>query len=443
MSIPTAAVKKSVLISGGSIAGPACAFWLNKYGFKTTIVERWPELRPGGQSIDVAHYGMEAIKRMNLQSELEARFTGEKGTTITDLHNVPYMSLPVGHGPTNETEILRGDFADMLYQQTKQTTDWRFGDYVTSIKEEEQEGDGKGKVKVGFKSGKEEEYDYLIIAEGARSWTRKLVMKEEAEVKYKPIGAYIAYFSIPFTPSTPYQDQWHMISLPRQRLIYFRPDFKNQTQRAGVMFMTPESKGYEKLSATEQKEIIKEIYKDGGENAKRMLEHIDQSDDLYFEYLVQVHADRWSTKSGRVYVVGDSAWCGTPMIGMGCSLSVAGAYILSGELAKHINEPKKAAEEYERLWRPTVTEAQKLPPGIPRILFQESDWGVKVYLNIMTAVGWIFGSRVVQYITPYLSSGWTKMFPSEESKTLPEYGEYIVKGDDVNKVSLAQASKGT
>ncbi|WVW84147.1 hypothetical protein I302_106176 [Kwoniella bestiolae CBS 10118] len=432
---------KSVLISGGSIAGPATAFWLNKYGFKTTLVERWNGVRPGGQSVDLAHYGLEAIQRMNLEPEVRARFTGEKGTTITDAHNTPYMSLPVGHGPTNEFEILRGDFADMLYKQTEGQTEWIFNDYITSVEEpptgQGGSNEGGGKVKVGFKSGKTEEYDYLIIAEGARSWTRKLVFEKD-KVEYKPIGCYIAYFSIPLTSSTPYSDQWHVIYLPHKRCIYFRPDFKANTQRAGVMFLSPESKGYEKLSPTDQKQIIKEIYADGGENAQRMLEGLDtkESDDLYFEYLAQVHAQKWSSDSGRVFLVGDSAWCGTPMIGMGCSLSVAGSYILAGEMAKHHDhgDIKKIGEEYEKTWRPTVTEAQKLPPGIPRILFQESEWGVKTFLNFTTVMGWIFGSKLVQqWVIPSITRVWTRLFPSEEGKKLPDYNMYLVDKPTTDK----------
>jgi 2-polyprenyl-6-methoxyphenol hydroxylase-like FAD-dependent oxidoreductase len=51
----------SVLISGGSIAGPSVAWWLNKYGFETTLVERWHELRPGGQNIDVRGVGVSSF----------------------------------------------------------------------------------------------------------------------------------------------------------------------------------------------------------------------------------------------------------------------------------------------------------------------------------------------------------------------------------------------
>ena len=45
--------EKTVLICGASIAGPALAFWLKRHGFRPVIVERAPELRPGGQSVDL------------------------------------------------------------------------------------------------------------------------------------------------------------------------------------------------------------------------------------------------------------------------------------------------------------------------------------------------------------------------------------------------------
>jgi 2-polyprenyl-6-methoxyphenol hydroxylase-like FAD-dependent oxidoreductase len=41
-----------VLISGASIAGPALAYWLDRYGFEVTVVEKAPGIRPGGQAVD-------------------------------------------------------------------------------------------------------------------------------------------------------------------------------------------------------------------------------------------------------------------------------------------------------------------------------------------------------------------------------------------------------
>jgi 2-polyprenyl-6-methoxyphenol hydroxylase and related FAD-dependent oxidoreductases len=41
-----------VLVAGASIAGPALAHWLRRRGAEVTVVERAPELRPGGQAVD-------------------------------------------------------------------------------------------------------------------------------------------------------------------------------------------------------------------------------------------------------------------------------------------------------------------------------------------------------------------------------------------------------
>ena len=35
---------KTILISGASIAGPTLAFWLKRYGFAPTVIERAPQL---------------------------------------------------------------------------------------------------------------------------------------------------------------------------------------------------------------------------------------------------------------------------------------------------------------------------------------------------------------------------------------------------------------
>jgi 2-polyprenyl-6-methoxyphenol hydroxylase-like FAD-dependent oxidoreductase len=38
-------MKERILISGSSVARPTLAFWLAKYGFRPTVVERTPGLR--------------------------------------------------------------------------------------------------------------------------------------------------------------------------------------------------------------------------------------------------------------------------------------------------------------------------------------------------------------------------------------------------------------
>ncbi|MFC4619293.1 FAD-dependent monooxygenase [Camelliibacillus cellulosilyticus] len=46
-------VNTSVLISGASIAGLTLTYWLSRYGFDVTVVERSKTIRKGGYPIDI------------------------------------------------------------------------------------------------------------------------------------------------------------------------------------------------------------------------------------------------------------------------------------------------------------------------------------------------------------------------------------------------------
>ncbi len=57
---------KSILISGASIAGPTLAYWLDRYGFNVTVVERTSDVRSGGYPIDVRGTAIDVVERMGL-----------------------------------------------------------------------------------------------------------------------------------------------------------------------------------------------------------------------------------------------------------------------------------------------------------------------------------------------------------------------------------------
>ncbi|SEP19116.1 hypothetical protein [Amycolatopsis saalfeldensis] len=54
---------RTVLVSGTGIAGPALAYWLNRYGF---------EVRGGGYPIDIRGTAVEVVRRMGLLPEVRA-----------------------------------------------------------------------------------------------------------------------------------------------------------------------------------------------------------------------------------------------------------------------------------------------------------------------------------------------------------------------------------
>ena len=78
---------RNILISGASVAGPALAFWLSRYGFRPTIVERAPTVRPGGYAVDFRGASMQALERMGMLAEVQRLQTRTGAITIVDSDN--------------------------------------------------------------------------------------------------------------------------------------------------------------------------------------------------------------------------------------------------------------------------------------------------------------------------------------------------------------------
>ncbi|KQO48810.1 FAD-binding monooxygenase [Frigoribacterium sp. Leaf415] len=401
-----------VLISGASIAGPALAYWLDRYGFETTIVERAPELRTGGQNVDVRGAGREVVRRMGLEDDVRAATTGEVGTRFVGPTGGTVAEFPAGTsdsgGATAELEILRGDLARLLVGRTTgdgqgRGTTYRFGDRITGIREDDGGGAAGAAadaatggdpmttvastpagnappgsvsqgVVVSFEHAPDERFDLVVAADGIGSSTRRLVFGDEPTIR--SLGLETSYATIPRTADD--DDWWRWYNAAGGRSITLRPD-AHGTIRAAMSFVTDRTRergGAERRTVAEQRARLHEIFDDAGWEARRVLAGFDQADDLYFESIGQVRAPRWST--GRVVLLGDAAYCASPVSGMGTSLSLAGAYVLAGELASHRHH-RDAIAGYERLMRPYVEQAQQLPPGVPRVANPTSRAGVALF----------------------------------------------------------------
>lgn len=62
----------------------------------------------------------------------------------------------------------------------------------------------------------------------------------------------------------------------------------------------------------------------------------------------------------RIVLLGDAAYCPSPMSGQGSSLALVGAYVLAGELANAKGDYKTAFQNYEQEMRPFIEANQEL-----------------------------------------------------------------------------------
>jgi len=365
---------KKILISGASVGGPALAFWLNRYGFEVTVVERAPGIRPGGYAIDFRGAAMKVLERMNIVEEIKKFETRAGKITIVDKNNKKLASMPDGF-TSGELEIMRGDLANVFYEATKNNAEYIFDDSIAALQEDETG------VAVTFSSGKARRFDLVVGADGLHSNVRSLAFGEESKFMHH-LGIYFAIFT---TPN--FMDLKEMAGLYYgtlgKRVGVFSAD-KDKEARASFYFASPQI-SYNYRDINQQKEMIRERFAGEQWQVPTLLKFMESAPDFYFDSVSQIKMDRWS--SGRMALLGDAAYCASPMSGMGTSMAVIGAYILASELNAADGDHKAAFKSYEQQMRPFVGECQKLAEGaewfVPttrfKLWFSQQIWKILPY----------------------------------------------------------------
>ncbi|TQM84049.1 2-polyprenyl-6-methoxyphenol hydroxylase-like FAD-dependent oxidoreductase [Saccharothrix saharensis] len=343
----------TVLISGASIAGPALAYWLSHHGFTPTVVERAPAPRPGGQAVDLRGTAREVAERMGVLDRVRAAHTGARGMAFVNAagkRTATMASDAMGDsgGVIAELEILRGDLVRILHEATAAGVEYLFDDTVTSLT---QTPTGVG---VTFERAAPRTFDLVVGADGLHSKVRSLAFGPESRFAHD-LGADIAIFG---TTQREDLDGWQLMhTVPgRTAGIYPLPDGE---AKAMFVFASPPAE-HDRRDLAWQRDLVATAFADDGWEVPRLLADLREAPDFHFDRLCQIRMERWS--AGRVALLGDAAFCASPMAGNGTSMALVGAYVLAGELAT-APDHATAFRRYEEEMREYVSRCQKFALG--------------------------------------------------------------------------------
>jgi 2-polyprenyl-6-methoxyphenol hydroxylase-like FAD-dependent oxidoreductase len=396
----------SVLISGAGIAGPALAYWLSKSGYRVTIVELADGIRPGGQTVDLRGAGGDVVQRMGLISQMRERSLDQRGVAWikADGSRRAQMSVTAfhGNGLVSKLEILRGDLVDVLYEETKESTEYRFNTRIEDISQED------GVVEATLTDGTTLSADLIVGADGPHSSVRRLAFGPEEQF-VKPLGGYNAWFTAPDTVGL---DGWYLMYQAPGLNASMRPSHDPSLCKAGLAFRS-EPVAYDRRNADEQRALLAKYFAGADWQCDALLSAAAEADDFYFDSFAQVHMPTIS--EGRVTLVGDAGYCASPLSGMGTSLALVGAYVLAGELgAADCLEAQgipTALTRYEDVMRPYIARCQDLPNGIDGYL-PKSASDIAITAQVMK---WM-------QRWPFRSFAEKKWFTTADAIDLPDYG---------------------
>jgi 2-polyprenyl-6-methoxyphenol hydroxylase-like FAD-dependent oxidoreductase len=345
---------RDILISGASVAGPALAWWLARHGFRPVIVERSGQLRGGGYAVDFrGEVHLRVLAQMGLLEQVRARQTHLSSLSYVDDRGQPVASMPAVFF-AGDVEILRGDLAEILYQATRDGTQYIFGDSVTSL---DQDPDG---VRVTFEHAAPRTFDLVIGADGVHSNIRRLAFGPEDGFA-RDLGLYASIFSTP-----------NFAGLDRAGVMYSVPGRTAGLFAAGgpdraiaQLYFTAPALDFDPRDTAGQRELVAAHFAGLGWQVPRLLAEMATAADFYFDTASQIRMGTWS--DGRVALIGDAGYAAGPG-GNGTGNAVVAARVLAGELAAARGDHRAAFGRYEQRLRKYIAGGQKQAAGSHAIL---------------------------------------------------------------------------
>lgn len=344
-----------VLIVGGGVAGTALAGFL-KDRAEITLIDKAPKLGDVGYAISLWGTGRKILKFLGAEKEVVREgyevpwdvFADESGDVLKDFTFKAFRP----YGPT--LVVPRSSLHKALISQVGKNIDLRLGLTIKHLQQT------KFRVYVTFSNGQTDFFDLVVGADGIHSQVRELVFGKNF-LKY--YGWKVWALWTPKGVGFP-KGAIQLASGGRMYFIYPLDD------RAVIMFaaaLPPNAPDPPEI----RRENLKKLFADFKESVGHMIEAVPDPAHIFHDNLAYVDLNAWY--KGRVVLMGDAQHATSPITGMGASMAMEDAYVLSEELKQvGVSNIDRALQNYENRRNRRIRKFRKQSHIVERFMLVKS-----------------------------------------------------------------------
>ena len=335
-----------ILIVGGGVAGLALAGFLERDGYRPTVVERSGEGDGSGWAIGLRPNGVSVLDKLGVLDEALARgsMSEEVGIRTSDgaSTTVPTREGMLALHRSDLIEVLRGALSRS--EVRRETSPQNF------------ETD-RGSVEVGFGQGTEP-YDIVVGADGIGSWVGSEMLDTEVVRRSTVTWS----FRVPSSAEP---------VLPPNLVSLFAPgtgaiaDEVNGRALVNISTKLPPAETPQPPAL----DLLRDVADDIGWRIPDYVGTLDDTSEVYFRRDYEVTAPSWHSQNA--VLVGDAAHAVHPIVAAGATLALEDGYVLADELVSE-SDPSYAFASFEKRRRARVKTVRKAAHVAERVAFSES-----------------------------------------------------------------------
>lgn len=346
---------RHAIIVGAGIAGLAAAWWLDRIGWSSTIVERAPDLRSGGYMLGLSGPGYETARRMGLLPALQQAAYRIHENVYRDRHGCELLRLRYGEflQGLSYLALLRTDLVRILREALPATASLRFGETECEVEET------AAGVRVTLADGTVLPGDLLIGADGFRSGIRQRHFGPDSAF-HEPLGYRFATY--PLEDALGLGESFLSYAEPGQMAEYYG------LRSGGLAALQIWRDSDDALVLPEERwPLLKRVAGASHPTVTQLIESCENSVTPQVDSLTMVAMPSWNR--GRIVLLGDAAHCLTLISGQGAGMAMASAEMLSQELARRSIDA--ALAEHHRRLSPAIARLQQRSRHMARVFIPD------------------------------------------------------------------------